>query len=55
MLKQCIANHPLKGREGPFILRALKFFRYLCMQRHSFRGAREASNFVPDWQAVQCQ
>lgn len=25
MLKQCIANHPLKGREGPFILPALSF------------------------------
>lgn len=21
MLKQCIANHPLKGRDGPFIRR----------------------------------
>lgn len=53
MLKQCIANHPLKGREGPFILRALKLFRYLCMQRHSCRGERQQPG--PDWQPVQCQ
>lgn len=55
MLKQCIANHPKKGREGAFYPPGPEVFPVALYAEASFREEREASNFVADWQAVQCQ